>query len=33
MSNASADGRPTVAVIGGGYGGFNAPRRSMSSPT
>ena len=26
MSNASADGRPTVAVIGGGYGGFNAAK-------
>jgi apoptosis-inducing factor 2 len=26
MSNAGGDGRPTVAVIGGGYGGFNAAK-------
>ena len=26
MGNTGADGRPTVAVIGGGYGGFNAAR-------
>jgi NADH dehydrogenase FAD-containing subunit len=26
MSNAGTDGRPTVAVIGGGYGGYNAAK-------
>ncbi len=26
MSNVSPDGRPTVAVVGGGYGGFNVAR-------
>src|SRR4029077_15202 len=26
MSSAGAGGRPTVAVVGGGYGGFNAAK-------